>query len=152
MNPALRYSAKKVAFNPPNIVYRMIPTGSKNAASVMSTPVSELTTAAPPSTNIAVTTVFVKSAKKRKTLWECFPYLMYNISGNVCVIGALRLSSIASIENKITWMLAPAAYQNAPAIPNSKVTVDDCNSVAAHVHADTIEDAMSPVFMVLPAV
>ena len=152
MNAALRYSAKNVALSPPNTVYRMMPAGSRNAASVMSTPVSELTTAAPPSTSMAVTTVLVSSAKNRNTLCGWRPYRTYSTSGNVCVIGALRFSSIARIENSMTWIEAPAAYQNAPATPNSKATVEDCSRVAAQVHAETIDEAISPVLIVRPAV
>ena len=49
-------------------------------------------------------------------------------------------------------MLAPAAYQNGPLIPNWYATVEDWSSVAAHVHAETTEDAIRPVFTLLPAV
>ena len=92
------------------------------------------------------------SAKKRKTLCECRPYRTYIISGNVWVMGAFRFRSRAIMEKSMTWMDAPAAYQNEPAIPNSNVTVEDCNSVAAQVQADTMDEAMRPVLMVRPAV
>ena len=49
-------------------------------------------------------------------------------------------------------MLAPAAYQNGPEMPNVHATLDDWSSVAAHVHWDTITLAVSPVFTSRPPV
>ena len=103
--------------SPPTSVYIITPIGIRNAASEMSMPVSPLTTAAPPSSSMAVTIMFVIRANTRKTRWAPPPYLALMISRNVWALGALRLSSIASMPKRRTCIDAPAAYQNGPLTP-----------------------------------
>ena len=95
----------------------MTPTGMSSAAAEMSMPVRLWTTAAPPSSSMAVTIMLVIRANTRKTRWAPPPYLARIISRNVCALGALRLSSIASMPKRRTCMDAPAAYQNGPLTP-----------------------------------
>ena len=68
MKAVLKYSARNVAFKPPNRVYAITPTGMRNAAIYTSIPVRAFTTAAPPKTSIAVTMMFGRNAKLRITL------------------------------------------------------------------------------------
>lgn len=70
----------------------------------------------------------------------------------VWMAGHLRLISMASTAKRITWIVAPAAYQKGPDTPYLKATLDDCSSVAAHVHLDTTSAAVRPALMVRPAV
>ena len=96
--------------------------------------------------------IFVRNAKLRKTLWDDLPKRALIISGNVWDIGDFLFSSIASMAKSTTWIDAPAAYQNGPLTPYWYATVDDCSNVAAHVHADTTDVTIRPVFTVRPAV
>jgi hypothetical protein len=43
-------------------------------------------------------------------------------------------------------------YQKGPETPYCQATFEDCRRVAAHVHWETITEAVSPVFTIRPAV
>lgn len=49
-------------------------------------------------------------------------------------------------------MVAPDAYQNGPDTPNFHATLELCSSVAAHVHCETMTEAVRPVRTLRPAV
>ena len=73
------------------------------------------------------------------------PQRMPTTSRMVWMDGHLRLISTASTAKSSTWMVAPAAYQKGPEMPNWNATLEDCSRVAAHVHFDTISHAHKPV-------
>jgi hypothetical protein len=73
-------------------------------------------------------------------------------SAQVWALGALSLTCRARMAKRRTWMVAPAAYQNGPDTPYFQATFADWSSVAAHVHCETITEAVSPVLMDRPAV
>lgn len=68
---------------PPNIVYKMTPSGSKKQAAGVGIPVNEFTTAEPPVNNIAVTRMLVIKPKTMKTIWVIVPYLARTTSRKV---------------------------------------------------------------------
>ena len=49
-------------------------------------------------------------------------------------------------------MDAPEAYQKGPVMPYCQATLDDWRSVAAHVHCETMTEAVRPVLTSRPAV
>jgi len=57
----------------------------------------------------------------------------------------------ATIANMATWTVPPTAYHHAADKPNWYVAVDDCSSVADHVHADTTPAAIRPGLTDRPA-
>ena len=61
-------SVKKVALIPPNMVYKMTPSGNKKQAAGVGIPVSAETTAEPPVNSIAVTKILVIKPKTMKTI------------------------------------------------------------------------------------
>mmetsp|Transcript_6648 Transcript_6648/g.16510 ORF Transcript_6648/g.16510 Transcript_6648/m.16510 type:complete len:202 (-) Transcript_6648:193-798(-) len=126
--------------------------GMRKDAAYRSTPVSALMTAAPPRMSIEVTITLVARQKNRNTMCAALPHLHLMISSTVWMFGALRLTSTARIANSSTWMVAPAAYQRGPDTPYLNATFEDCSSVAAHVHFDTMSHATRPVLTDLPAV
>lgn len=65
-----------MAFNPPASVYTITPSGIRKLAAKMFTPVSALTTAEPPRSNMAVTRMFVMKQKTRKTICAGVPQLI----------------------------------------------------------------------------
>ena len=64
----------------------------------------------------------------------------------------MRFSSIASVAKRITWTVAPDAYQKGPDTPYLYATLDDCNNVAAQVQDDTTAEETRPDLTVRPAV
>jgi hypothetical protein len=52
------------------------------------------------------------------------------------MVHKVQITRLLSIDYQqcLTWMVAPAAYQKGPATPYLYATLDDCSSVAAHVH------------------
>ena len=86
------------------------------------------------------------------TLCAVVPQRASMISHTVCAVGAKRLTWIARMPKRSTWMVAPEAYQKGPETPYWNATFEDCRSVAAQVHWETITAAVRPVFTVRPAV
>lgn len=107
-------------------------------------PVRSVTVALPPRISMVDTITFVASPKNRKTRCATAPQRAYTISRNVWQYGACSLSLAASIANRRTWTVAPAAYHHGPEIPNLYAVAEDWRRVAAHVHAETIPAAMRP--------
>merc|ERR1719482_2097487 len=85
-------------------------------------------------------------------MWLVRPWRARMISRKVCALGAFRLTSMARIPKSMIWMVAPEAYQKGPETPYWKATLDDCRSVAAQVHCETMTEAVSPILMLRPAV
>ena len=56
------------------------------------------------------------------------------------------------MAKRMTWMVAPEAYQKGPDTPKLHATLLLCSNVAAHVHCDTMTDAVRPVLTARPAV
>ena len=146
------YEARKVALSPPTTVYHMTPIGMRKPASTLSMPDVADMQSAPPRMSIDVTRMLVQKAKKMNVKCAGLPQRTLTISRKVWQVGALRLTSIASTPKSSTWMDAPAAYQKGPEMPYCHATLDDWRRVAAHVHCETMTDAVRPVLTSRPAV
>ena len=79
-----------------------------------------------------MTMIDVRNEKKMKVLWAVRPQRASTSSQTVWHVGARRLSSIARMPKRSTWIVAPDAYQNGPETPNCHATFDDWRRVAAH--------------------
>jgi hypothetical protein len=128
------------------------PSGMRNEARSVFMPVRALMTAELPRMSMEVTTMFVNRPKQVKIMCAGLPHLARMISRKVWHVGARRLTSTAIMENKMTWIVAPAAYQNGPDMPYLNATLEDCNNVAAQVHWETMTEAVRPCLTVRPAV
>ena len=126
--------------------------GSRKQAAAVGTPLSELATAEPPVSSIAVTSILVIRPKVRYTACVTTPYRALITSRKVCALGALLLSSIARVAKSRICTVAPLAYQKGPLTPYRYATPEDCKSVAAHVQLLTTAAATRPDLTVLPAV
>ena len=109
-------------------------------------------TAQPPRRSIDETMMFVQMPKKRKVRCAGVPQRTSIISRKVCAFGHLRLTSMARMPKTRTWIEAPEAYQKGPVMPYCHATLDDWRRVAAHVHWETMTEAVRPVLMSRPAV
>merc|ERR1719158_783206 len=96
--------------------------------------------------------MFARKQKMMKVTCAGLPQRAFTISHTVCAFGALRFISMARMPKRRTWIVAPLAYQKGPETPYVHATFEDCSSVAAQVHWETMTDAVSPVFTVRPAV
>merc|ERR1719181_133821 len=146
------YEARKVALRPPKKVYSSVRHGMMNEVMWMSMSATADMTEQPPSRSMDETMMLVARPKKRKTKWAVLPQRTLTISRKVCALGARRLTSMARMPKMSTWMEAPEAYQKGPVMPYCQATLEDWRRVAAHVHCDTITDAVRPVLISRPAV
>ena len=62
------------------------------------------------------------------------------------------MREIPRYPNKMTWIVAPEAYQKGPETPYCQATLEDCKRVAAQVHWETMTEAVRPVLTIRPAV
>jgi len=67
-------------------------------------------------------------------------------------LGARIFTSMARMPKSRIWRVAPDAYQKGPVMPYCHATLDDCRSVAAQVHCETMTAAVRPVLTSRPAV
>jgi hypothetical protein len=59
---------------------------------------------------------------------------------------------MAKMAKSKIWIVAPEAYQKGPLTPTRHPMLEDINSVAAHVHWETITAAVRPGPTLRPAV